>query len=375
MIDSTTHENVKGYYATVPYTPYSSGSLWKNLFSRLTERTPESLLKMHLRVKEKISVHESKAALERQFDIKKTILDTQENEYNKRKQEHKARLQQLFREKILPPIKKPEEQEKRIEISDEFYPSSSSSKDASNSDNLAELEENKSESVYTKIQQRNFNPLRFKNPSVNDHSDNRDMGVNRKSLGTSSSSFLETEQEKGGSVANFNQGRLFKGVEQSEIAKQGGNDSDITSTIRGAINQITYIVEAQQFKFNKKHRLRKERSDATNNIIDEKNKLNTERDDQLFKIVSYQERNNFSPKVINFSRTEKRPGDPLKTQKHKSEAGMYNPYQLQQNIEHSERTPTEYKKLKPIELDLSTDSIRRKEFNRDVSPPIPAKRI
>lgn len=373
MIDSTTHESLKGYYEKVPFTPYSSGSMLKNLFTRITESTPSSLLEMPLRVKEKILVHETKAALERKFDIKKTVLETQDNEYNMRKQEHKARLQQLFRKEILPPINKPVEYERRVDLSEEFGPSSSSSmpsKDEEANGSVGELEENKSESVYNKIKRKNYPPLQFKNPSAKDEYKENDENKRPHSAGTSSSSFLETEKEKGGSVATFNKSMLFRGVEQSEIAKQGGGESDFTSTIRGAINQITSIVDAQKFKFNKNKRIKKEKSEGLENALEKSNQLIAVNDDKLFKVVSYEERNKFVQRNIEFAQTEKRNYKPTHLPKTKSEADFYNnPYQLQRNLNEINRTPSECRNVEPIDLDSSLDSIRRREFNQEV--PIP----
>lgn len=255
MVDSTTHEHVKGYYSEVPFTPHSAGSIFKNWFLRITEKTPESLLKMELRMREKISVHETKAALERKFDIKKSVLDTQQSDQKRRQQAHKVRLQQLFKKEILHPSGKPIEAEKRVELSEEI---DSSSNGSLGSGDVGELEEDKSDSLYTKIKSRNYPLLQVKNPGATEYSKNEEV-KGRNSIGSSSSSFLETNHDKG-SVATFNQARGFRGLEQSEIAKQGAGDSDITSTIRGAFNQISSIVEAQEFRFGKNSILMREKS-------------------------------------------------------------------------------------------------------------------
>lgn len=67
MIEETTNENVKQYYSGVPFTPYSTGSYVKNLIFRVFESTPESLLTPDLRIRDKISIHETKMALERKL--------------------------------------------------------------------------------------------------------------------------------------------------------------------------------------------------------------------------------------------------------------------------------------------------------------------
>ena len=66
----TTSEHMKHYFQKVTYTPYTSGFMLKDLFSRIFESTPKSLLTMELRVRDKITIHETKAELERKFDIK-----------------------------------------------------------------------------------------------------------------------------------------------------------------------------------------------------------------------------------------------------------------------------------------------------------------
>ena len=69
------------------------------------------------------------------------------------------------------------------------------------------------------------------------------------------SSYIETDKDRG-SVGTFqHKTKLFKGIEQSEIEKPANMDSELTSTIRGAFNQVASIIEAHEFRFNKgKHR-------------------------------------------------------------------------------------------------------------------------
>lgn len=63
-IDETTNENVKEYFKDVPFSPYSSESLFHNFIRRVFETTPKSLLTPDLRVRDKVSIHETKMALE-----------------------------------------------------------------------------------------------------------------------------------------------------------------------------------------------------------------------------------------------------------------------------------------------------------------------
>lgn len=67
MIEETTNENVKDHFHGVPFTPYSKGSYAKNLCLRIFESIPETLLTPDLRERDKVSVHETKMALERKW--------------------------------------------------------------------------------------------------------------------------------------------------------------------------------------------------------------------------------------------------------------------------------------------------------------------
>lgn len=92
-------------------------------------------------------------------------------------------------------------------------------------------------------------------------------------------------------------------------------------------------------------------------------------------MVSYPDKEKYTPRDAVFTQTERRKLKPLKTKKNFSEVGHNHPYQLQSNgIIHS-KTPSEYKNIHPIELDLSGDSVRRKEFNREINIPIDSGRI
>ena len=93
----TTNEHLKQYFKDVTFSPYTSGSILKNLFLRIFERTPKSLLRMDLRIKDKISVNETKAELERRFDIKKTVLDQADEEQIKKNNEMLAKRHNFFK--------------------------------------------------------------------------------------------------------------------------------------------------------------------------------------------------------------------------------------------------------------------------------------
>ena len=92
----TTNEHLKQYFKNVTYNPYTTGFKLKDLFLRIFEGTPESLLKMDLRIKEKIYVHETKAELERKFDIKKSILDQTDEANRKKHSEMLAKRHNFF---------------------------------------------------------------------------------------------------------------------------------------------------------------------------------------------------------------------------------------------------------------------------------------
>jgi hypothetical protein len=86
MKDLTTHEHLKGYYSGTPFTPFSTGFVLKNLFKRIFEPKPDSMLIREIRFRDKISVHDTKAALERKQDFKKIVLDTREDDEEKKRQ-------------------------------------------------------------------------------------------------------------------------------------------------------------------------------------------------------------------------------------------------------------------------------------------------
>lgn len=251
---------MKEYFKGIPFTPYTTGFMFKNWYTRVFERVPKSMLTYDLRLREKISVNETKAALERKFDVKKTVLDTAEEERIRKHNELKAKRQEFFKREILPqPISRKFEIEKRVEISDE-------EENLSSSEEMGDIDEN-SESVYSKIKSRKYDNLKFKNPSSELY-DHEAHIINRKSLEeASSSSFLDTNKHQASVPLTFHNTKAFsKGFEQSEIGKQGG-DSDVTSTLRGAFNQVSSIVEAQEFRFGKRLK-KKEQSEN----VEEKNK-------------------------------------------------------------------------------------------------------
>ena len=81
------------------------------------------------------------------------------------------------------------------------------------------------------------------------------------------SSFMETEKDRN-SVGTFqHKARLFKGLEQSEIEKPAIGESEFTSTIRGAFNQVSSIVEAHEFRFNKGKNKKKNNKSRTNMVF------------------------------------------------------------------------------------------------------------
>lgn len=351
MIDCTTHEHLKGYYDKVPFTPFSSGQMLTNCLRRATEEIPKSMLTLDLRLRDKISVKETKSALERRFDIKKTVFDTQDDEYKKKQQELKAKRQEIFKREILPPISKRPEPEKRVDLSEEFEPSEEDS-----SEDLSEIDDKKDDSLYSKIKNKKYPMLNFKNPSSRDE----EFKARRSESGSSSSSFMKTEKEPG-SVATVIKGKYFRGLEQSEIAKQGGPDSDMTSTIRGAYNQITSIVEAQEFRFGKAKHLKREKTEGIEDVKDKTLQLRTEAENNLFKKISHHHKANHSPKMLEFnSRTERRQFDPIKSKKHKSDAGhLKSLHRIQTDEEEEGRSPSEYKrKVEPIDMDKSLEKDR-----------------
>jgi len=253
MIDCTTYESIKNIYAGKTFTPHSSGSMLKNYFRRIFEKTPPSMLTMELRKRDKISLNSTKAGLEREFDIKKTVLEVEDEEMKLQQAEIRRRRQELFKKQIMRP-----EPEKRVELSEDFPDGSSQLDDGhDSSEDVSNIEEGQDSSLYDKIKQKKYS-IQFKNPSSNDN-DLFQKKIRKSMSGSSSSSFLKSNQDKG-SVNTFNQDKLLKGLEQSEIAKKGGMDSEVTSTIRGAFNQINSIVEAQQFHFNQRNRIIKNRS-------------------------------------------------------------------------------------------------------------------
>ena len=61
---------------------------------------------------------------------------------------------------------------------------------------------------------------------------------------------METDKDKQ-SVGTFKyNNKLFKGIEQSEIQNAGLVDSEVTSTIRCALHQVTTLVNAHDMLFN-----------------------------------------------------------------------------------------------------------------------------
>jgi hypothetical protein len=322
MKDMTTHEHIKDYYSRVPFTPYSSGYMLTNLFRRMFESTPNSMLIKEIRFRDKIFLHDTKVALERKQDIKKIVLDTKEDEEERKRQiEIKQKRAKLFKKEILDQsIKK--EQEKRVDLSEEFE-SYIESGVLNNSEQMPEIDEDQSESVYSKIKNKQFKMVTNKNNTGEMNNDNEP----RKSISRSSeSSFVRDKR----SVDTGQPGRFLKGIEESEIGKPIRAESDLTSTIRGAFNQISSIVEAQEFKFNR-NKLDRDRTGDLNNIETKHLKFNsTQIDNRLFHKVLPNDKELYSPRHVAFTSTERKKLKPLGRKKMRSEGGenLNNPYRL-----------------------------------------------
>jgi len=97
MNNLTTHEHLKDYYDSVPFSPFSSGYRLKNLWERLVEKTPPSMLIPQLLERKEICIHTTKAGLERKNDLQKTILDAIDEEDRIRNQEIAKRRQERFK--------------------------------------------------------------------------------------------------------------------------------------------------------------------------------------------------------------------------------------------------------------------------------------
>lgn len=327
----------------MPSTPYSTGSLWKNLFIRIFERIPPSMLTGDLLTRgEKIVPISTKAGLERQFDPKKAVLEVEDEEARREDIIRKKKIQENFRKRILKPEPEPE---KRVELSESFEKSDSDE----SSEDVSEIEIKENDSLYDKIQRNKYNNLKFY-PSVNEKPKREDEKLQRSASGSSSSYLLESKNDMISAISH-KQGKLFRN-EASSIARNIGPESEITSTIRGAFNQISTVVEAQAFRFNKKHQLNHEHSERVNNNAKNRSQLSTEPQNKLFKIVSQQVEDNYTPRNVEFHDTERRQLKNLKAKRGKSVAGQLgNPYQQLQDKNGLQRTPSEYKKVEPIDID------------------------
>ena len=73
-------------------------------------------------------------------------------------------------------------------------------------------------------------------------------------------SFLDTNKEKQSIGAFQYHNKLFRGLEQSEIQNINNADSEVTSTIFCALNQVTKLVNAHDLKF---YNMRKEESEES----------------------------------------------------------------------------------------------------------------
>jgi hypothetical protein len=349
-------------------TPYSTGSLWKNLFIRIyKEKIPPSMLTGDLLTRgEKITLISTKAGLERKFDIKRTVLEIDDDEARRDDFMRKKRIQENFRKRIMKPTPEPE---KRVELSESFEKSESDD----SSEDVSEIEIKEHDSLYDKIQKNKYNNLKFY-PSVHEKPKREDEKFQRSASGSSASSLLESKIDKRSAISN-KQGKLFKN-EPSSIARNMGPESEITSTIRGAFNQISTVVEAQAFRFSKRNKLNREISENVKNNININSELNSDPHNNLFKIVSHGVHDNYSPTNMEFHNTERRQLKNLKCKRGKSVVDhLGNPYQQLDNRNKIERTPSEFKKVEPIDVDLSGDSLRRLGFNKVISNPLETSRI
>ena len=94
-------------------------------------------------------------------------------------------------------------------------------------------------------------------------------------------------------------------------------------------------------------------------------------------MISKNPNEGYSPQNIAFTQTERRKLKPLKKNpKIKSEKGGFitNPYQM--NFDRNGiKAPTENHEVVPIDFEHSSDSIRRREFNRGVDNPHDSSRV
>jgi hypothetical protein len=369
MKDMTTHEHIKDYYSRVPFTPYSSGYMLKNLFRRMFESTPSSMLIKEIRFRDKIFIHDTKAALEREQDFKKVVLDPKEDEDERKRQiEIKQKRAKLFKKEILDEtIRK--EHEKRVDLSEEFE-SYVESGDLNNSEQMPEIDEDQSESLYSKIKNKQFKMVKNKNNTGEMNMAN----VPLKSISRSSeSSFAKDER----SAATGQPGRFLKGIEESEIGKLARAESEVTSTIRGAFNQISSIVEAQDFKLNSRYLQNRDQTGDLNNIKTKHLNFNsTQQDNRLFNKVLPNDKELHSTKYVASTNTERRKPKPFGRKKMKSEAGehLINPYRLKpsKNVGHP---VSEIKHKITFEFEESSGSNRRQEFNQEVNNPHESSRL
>ena len=120
--------------------------------------------------------------------------------------------------------------------------------------------------------------LKFKRASQTKIMSQDNENRSRNSLsGVSSSSFIDTEKERN-SMHIFVQPKRFASVaEPSEIARNvGAGDSDMTS-IRHAFNQVSSLLEAHNFKFNKVNRNKRAGDNCIDNAVKQASKTS---DDQ-----------------------------------------------------------------------------------------------
>jgi len=156
----------------------------------------------------------------------------------------KKRHDMLYKRDDDKQVKKLIELEKRVLMSED----DSSSKNESN-----DIDEG-NDSAYSNIKNKKSETFKFKKPTKNNLIGQQLNGVNRNSLsGASSSSFLETDKERN-SMHIFTPAPRLGSAEPSEIARNiNAGDSDLTS-IKNAFLQVSSIIEAHNFRFNKARR-------------------------------------------------------------------------------------------------------------------------
>jgi hypothetical protein len=235
---------------------------------------------------------------------------------------------QTLLDKNTPNINNMIELEKRVSLSDEPSSSRNDSNDIDEGQN----------SVGYNIKGKSKDNQAFKFKQNGQLSHNQDL-ANRNSLsGVSSSSFIETGNRN--SMHIFAPVNNLAGIEQSEIAKNANENSEMTS-IQNAFKQVSSVLDAGNFMFNKNKR----QQDHKNNF-DAINKSTTA-DNMLFN-------------KVNKNSTMKNPKHVkhYKLKKIRSDTGdLDHPYALNAFTE-GKRAPSEHKNIEPFDVNESSGSIR-----------------